>query len=83
MPRRYDKNFKAMIVNLVMNEKHSTIKTAEQFDINKTNSRKRAKDYSMNEDTLLEYIVKGSMPKLYNDPSVNKDTSFLHISKLI
>ena len=33
MPRKYDKNFKAMIVNLIVNEKHSTIKTAQQFDI--------------------------------------------------
>ena len=33
MPRKYDTDFKAMIVNLVVNEKHSTIKTAEQFDI--------------------------------------------------
>lgn len=33
MPRKYDKNFKAMIVNLICNEKHSTIQTAKQFDI--------------------------------------------------
>ena len=33
MPRKYDTDFKAMIVNLVVNEKHSTIKTAEQFNI--------------------------------------------------
>lgn len=33
MPRKYDNNFKAMIINLICNEKHSTIKTAEQFDI--------------------------------------------------
>ena len=33
MPRKYDKNFKAMIVNLIVNEKHSTISTANQFDI--------------------------------------------------
>ena len=33
MPRKYEKNFKSMIVNLIINEKHSTIKTAEQFDI--------------------------------------------------
>lgn len=33
MNRKYDKNFKNMIVNLICNEKHSTIKTAEQFDI--------------------------------------------------
>ena len=33
MPRKYNNNFKSMIVNLIVNEKHSTIKTAEQFDI--------------------------------------------------
>ena len=33
MPRKYDNNFKSMIINLIINEKHSTIKTAEQFDI--------------------------------------------------
>ena len=33
MNRKYDKNFKNMIANLICNEKHSTIKTAEQFDI--------------------------------------------------
>lgn len=33
MPRKYDNDFKSMIVNLICNEKHSTIKTAEQFEI--------------------------------------------------
>lgn len=33
MPNSYDKNFKAMIVNLICNEGHSTIRTAEQFEI--------------------------------------------------
>lgn len=33
MPRKYDNNFKSMLVNLIVNEKHSTIKTAEQFEI--------------------------------------------------
>lgn len=33
MPRRYNNNFKSMIVNLIVNEKHSTIKTAEQFEV--------------------------------------------------
>ncbi len=33
MPRTYDKNFKAMIVNLIVNQKHSTLATAKQFDI--------------------------------------------------
>lgn len=33
MSKKYDNNFKSMIVTLIVNEKHSTIKTAEQFDI--------------------------------------------------
>lgn len=33
MPRRYSNNFKSMIVNFIINEKRSTIKTANQFDI--------------------------------------------------
>jgi len=33
MPRKYDNNFKSMIVNLIVNEKHSTLKTAQQFNI--------------------------------------------------
>ena len=33
MPRRYNNNFKSMIVNLIVNEKHSTIKTAQQFEV--------------------------------------------------
>lgn len=33
MPRKYDNDFKSMIVNLIVNEKHSTIQTAEQFEI--------------------------------------------------
>ena len=33
MPRRYENDFKSMLVNLVVNENHSTIKTAEQFEV--------------------------------------------------
>lgn len=33
MARKYDNNFKSMIVNLIVNEKHSTLKTANQFKI--------------------------------------------------
>ena len=33
MAKQYDKNFKAMIINLIINEKKSTIKTSEQFEI--------------------------------------------------
>ena len=40
MARKYDNNFKAMIVNLICNEKHSTIKTAEQFDLRLKTTKK-------------------------------------------
>lgn len=33
MPRKYDNNFKSMVVNLIINEKHSTSLTAKQFKI--------------------------------------------------
>ena len=33
MPRKYNNDFKSMVVNLIINEKHSTIKTAQQLDI--------------------------------------------------
>lgn len=33
MSRKYSNDFKAMIVNLICIEKHSTIKNAEQFEI--------------------------------------------------
>ena len=33
MPVKYDNDFKSMIVNLICIEKHSTIKTAQQFNI--------------------------------------------------
>ena len=33
MARKYSKEFKSMIINLIVNENHSTIRTAEQFDI--------------------------------------------------
>jgi len=33
MAKKYDNNFKSMIINLICNQKHSTIKTADDFDI--------------------------------------------------
>lgn len=33
MPIKYQRDFKSMIVNLIVNEKKSTIQTAKQFDI--------------------------------------------------
>lgn len=33
MPRKYSNDFKSMIVNLIVNENHSTSLIAQQFDI--------------------------------------------------
>ena len=33
MPKKYEKSFKLMVVNLIVNEKHSTSKVANQFEI--------------------------------------------------
>ena len=33
MRHTYNRNFKSMIINLIMNENHSTLATAQQFDI--------------------------------------------------
>ena len=33
MPHKYNNDFKAMVVNLIVNEKHSTIQTANLVDI--------------------------------------------------
>lgn len=33
MPRKYEKSFKSMVVDLIVNKKHPTLKTAQQFDI--------------------------------------------------
>lgn len=46
------------------------------FDIDKTVSVKRASDYSITESELLEYIVRGMMPQLYDDPDTPRDQFF-------
>lgn len=33
MTRKYNNDFKSMVVNLIVNEKHSTLNTAKQLDI--------------------------------------------------
>ena len=33
MPRTYSNDFKSMLVNFIVNEKRSTIATAQQFDV--------------------------------------------------
>ena len=52
MPRRYNNNFKSMIVNLIVNEKHSTIKSAEQFDVPLKTVEKWITAYNKNHDVF-------------------------------
>ncbi len=51
-------------------------KEEKPFVIDKIESRKRAADYSLDEKGLLEYIVKGCMPQLYDDPDISRDQFF-------
>ena len=46
------------------------------FAVDKLESRNRAKDYQLSEDELLEYIVKGYMPQLYDDPNTSREQFF-------
>ena len=46
------------------------------FDIDKKTSIKRSLDYSMDEDSLLKYIVKGCMPQFYDDPNISIEQYF-------
>ena len=51
-------------------------KEEKPFVIDKAESRKRAADYSLNEKELLDYIVKGCMPQLYDDPDTPREQFF-------
>ena len=51
-------------------------KEEKPFIIDKIESRKRAADYSLGEKELLDYIVKGCMPQLYDDPDVSREQFF-------
>ncbi len=46
------------------------------FNIDKVISRKRSLDYSINETKLLDYVVKGCMPQLYDDPDLPLEQFF-------
>ena len=90
MSRTYTKNFKAMIVNLICVEKHSTIKTAEQFDIplktlekwitayNK-DSNVFNEDYLSKEQQIIE--LKKEISKLKRDNDILKKTISLLAKK--
>ena len=51
-------------------------KEEKPFIIDKIESRKRAADYSLGEKELLDYIVKGCMPQLYDDSDVSREQFF-------
>ena len=46
------------------------------FDVRKDLSITRAEDFSITEKNLLEYIVRGMMPQLYDDPETPRDQFF-------
>ena len=59
---------------LSMREIHDDFDTP--FDVDKVQSVKRAADFAITEKELLEYIVKGMMPQLYDDPDTPRDQFF-------
>lgn len=90
MPKTYSKNFKAMIVNLICNEKHSTIKTAEQFEIPLKTIEKWItaynkdhnvfnEDYLSKEQQIIE--LKKENSKLQRDNEILKKTISLLAKK--
>ncbi len=90
MPRKYENNFKAMIVNLIVNEKHSTIKTAEQFDIPlKTlenwitayNKDNKVFDSDYNTQTQIILDLKKKLSSLQRDNEILKKTISLLAKK--
>lgn len=59
---------------LSMREIHKSLDTP--FEIDKIISAERASDYSISEPELLEYIVRGMMPQLHDDPDTPRDQFF-------
>ena len=48
----------------------------EAFDLDNKLSRKRSEDYTINENKLLDYIIRGGMPQLYDNPKTPRDSFF-------
>ena len=46
------------------------------FIVDKKISRDRAKDYQLNEKTVLRHVLTGGMPQLYDDPKTPRDSFF-------
>lgn len=90
MPRKYDNNFKSMLVNLIVNEKHSTMKTAQQFDIPLktlekwiTAYNKDNKVFDSNYKTQAQVIddLKKQLSRLQKDNEILKKTITLLAKK--
>lgn len=77
MPRKYDNNFKSMIVNLIVNEKHSMIRTAEQFEIPLKTLEKWITAYNKNHKVFVSStkqieILKKKVSRLERDHEILK-----------
>lgn len=90
MPRKYDNNFKSMIINLIVNQKHSTLKTAEQFDIPLKTLEKWItaynKDHTVFDEDYLSSarqidILKKKISSLERDNEILKKTIILLAKK--
>lgn len=90
MPRRYENDFKSMLVNLVVNENHSTIKTAEQFEVPFKTLEKWItaynKDHNVFNSNYLSYnqqieLLKKENARLKRDNEILKKTITLLAKK--
>lgn len=46
------------------------------FEVDKKESVKRSQDYTLSDQQLLEYIIKGCMPQFYDDPDTPRNQYF-------
>lgn len=90
MPRKYDIDFKSMIVNLIVNENHSTLKTSQQFDIPLKTLEKWITAYNKNHNVFNSNylsqaqqidLLKKKIKKLERDNDILKKTISLLAKK--
>lgn len=83
MNTKYQNDFKAMIVNLIVNEKHSTLGTAEQFQIPLKTVEKWITKYNKDPNCFCENymspaqqidILKKKISELERDNDILKKT---------
>ena len=90
MPRTYSNDFKSMLVNLIVNEKHSTMATAQQFNVPLKTLEKWITAYNkdhnvFNANYISSYrqieILKKQVAKLQRDNEILKKTITLLAKK--